>query len=174
MRKWKSLGSKIVYKSPFMDFYEYQVERPNGKILPYYCVNKAPACIVIPVDGEHTFVIKQFRFAANRISWEFPGGGADLKNPKKSAENELVEETGLRAQNVKLLGSFFINAGYSNQQCFVYSANGLTHGNVRHESTEFLEVHRITFKEFEAKITSGDVIDSSSISAFYLFKAMNA
>lgn len=171
IKKWKSHGRKLLYKNPFLDFYEYTVERPNGKIYPYYCVEKLSACIIIPVHGEFTYVIGQYRFAARSESWEFPGGGVSSKKPKADAIRELREETGITAKKIVPLGNFFINAGYSNQRCFVYSAHALSLGAPQHESLEFLQIKKVSFKEFESMIEKGRVIDSSSISAYYLYLA---
>lgn len=170
MKKWKSHGGKLLYKNPFLDFYEYKVERPNGRIYPYYCIEKPPSCIIIPVEGKFTYLVGQYRFAARSESWEFPGGGVDYKNPKLSAKRELKEELGIKADKLVFLGSFFINTGYSNQKCFVYSAHDLSFGNTKHGELEFLEMQKVTFKDFEAMINQKKVIDSSTISAYLLYK----
>lgn len=171
MKKWKSHGSRLLYSNPFLDFYEYKVERPNGKIYPYFCMAKKPACIIIPVEGEYTYLIGQYRFAAKSESWELPGGGVESKNPKLSAQRELKEELGIKADKLVFLGNFFINTGYSNQRCYAYSAHGLKYGKTNHGDLEFLVIKKVTFKEFEAMIDKGKVIDSSTISAYYLYLA---
>lgn len=171
MKVWKSHGSKLLYKDPFMEIHEYQAELPNKKIIPYFVAKRPPSCIIIPVDGDYTYLIEQYRIAARKTSFELPGGGVNVKDPKIAAAKELKEETGISARKIEYIGSFFINTGYSNQICYVYTALGLTYGKTSHEANEFLKVRKVTFKKFEAMIKKGKVIDSASISAYYLYLA---
>src|SRR3546814_1271001 len=66
---------------------------------------KNTAIGILPLDEQlNTWLVGQYRFPLDQWSWEIPEGGgpADI-DPVESARRELLEETGLKAENMQEL-----------------------------------------------------------------------
>ncbi len=167
---WKVISSKTVAKNPFMILKESLVERPNGNILPYYHLNQLHFSVVIPVDNKKfTYLVGQYRFAIKQYSWEFPMGHVHNSSPKKMAEIELSQETGISAKKFTYLGEFYIGNANSDQKASVYLAQDLTFGKSHSEANEFLEIKKVSLKNIAEMIKKGEITDGPSIGAFQLF-----
>ena len=108
-----------------------------------------------------------------RRRWEFPQGTApDLADvePAALAEQELREETGLRAESMVLLGLLDVAPGMSSQRGRVFLATGITEGQHEREHEE-QDMHSAWFSrgEVEQMIVEGKITDAQSIAAWALF-----
>ncbi len=57
-------------------------------------------------------IVRQYRPAIERYSWEFPAGLIDkAETPETSIQRELVEEAGYRVSKLVSLGTFFPDVG---------------------------------------------------------------
>jgi 8-oxo-dGTP pyrophosphatase MutT (NUDIX family) len=124
------------------------------------------------LDGEHVWLIEQFRHPLQARAWEFPQGAweDDPDAPDEAlARGELVEETGLRAASLERLGRLHFAYGITNQHVDVWLATGLSEGEATPEDTEHdLRCRRFAVSEFEAMIRSGEVSDAASVAAWHL------
>jgi len=175
----KTIASRVVYKNRWMTVREDQIERADGSPGIYSVVDKAPAAMVIALDGTlqggHLYLIEQFRYPVGERYLEFPGGawednpGAD---PADLARGELKEETGLLAGLMDYVGFLYFAYGMSSQGFHVYRATELIQGEATPEHTEQdLVVKRVAVKEFEEMCRDGIIKDSASIAAWSLLKA---
>lgn len=71
--------------------------------------------------------IHQYRAALNDWSWEIPAGRLDVdgESPREAAERELREEIGVIANSWKLLGTFSVSPGWTDQRMHVFSASDI-------------------------------------------------
>ena len=62
-------------------------------------------------------MIRQYRHPAGRLLWELPAGLRDVpgEQPRVTAERELLEETGDRAGDRRMLADFFSSPGMSDE-----------------------------------------------------------
>lgn len=170
----KKLSSKIVYQNPWMVVREDQVEFANGHQGIYGMVDKADFALIIPFDGEKFHLVKQYRYATQQYSTEFPQGkheNAAAISPLELAKAELKEETGLVAGKVEEIGFLHEAPGYSNQGFHIFLATELTQTERALEVTEAdLEQLTMTVDELEAAIKSGVITDSPTIAAYTLWR----
>lgn len=175
----KTTASRVVYKNRWMTVREDQIERPDGSPGIYSVVDKAPAAMIIPLEGSiqdgHVYLIEQFRYPVGKRFLEFPGGswednpGAD---PAELARGELQEETGLVPGRIDYVGFLYFAYGISSQGFYLYCAKELTQGEAMPEHTEQdLTVRRTSIRDFEEMCRDGVIKDSASIAAWSLLKA---
>ncbi|WP_046471167.1 NUDIX domain-containing protein [Allosalinactinospora lopnorensis] len=79
-------------------------------------------------DSDRVLLIRQYRHAVGHRLWELPAGvrDEDGEEPVHTAQRELLEEAGYRAERWYQLTDFFPSAGFSTERIQVFLARGLT------------------------------------------------
>jgi 8-oxo-dGTP pyrophosphatase MutT (NUDIX family) len=169
----KTLSSREVYRNPWLRVREDAIERSNGTQGIYGVVDKDPCCIVIPLEGDHLYLVEQFRYTVQRRCKEFPQGGWEMAgvNPEELARGELREETGFSARRMVYLGELQVAYGIMNQKQYVYLASGLEGGTRAPDPEEHdLELHRVSVAEFEQMLLDNTIIDMCTVAAWGLYR----
>jgi ADP-ribose pyrophosphatase len=95
--------------SPWMTIIERAVEfTPSGEIERYHAVGQQDyiAMVAALPDGRVP-IVKQYRPALERFTWELPAGLVDEgEEPIATCRRELLEETGFAARTVHGLGTY--------------------------------------------------------------------
>ena len=129
--------------------------------------------IIIPRIGDELILVEQFRYPVQQRSLEFPQGACDQPNiqPETLARQELKEETGFVADSMTHLSRQCVGTGFCNQWFNVFFATDLTQQSTdRDAEEEDLEIVRMSIREFEAKIMTGEIIDATTVNAFSFAK----
>jgi ADP-ribose pyrophosphatase len=165
-------SSRLVYENRWMRLHEDRFERPDGSPGLYAWVEKPPAAVIVPLDGEAVWLVEQHRHPVGRRFWELPQGAwedAPGAPAEDLARGELVEETGLRAGAIERLGTLYFAYGMSDQRFDVWLATGLEPGPPTPEATEQdLRCARFTVAEFEAMVARGEIADAATVAAWHL------
>ena len=95
----RTLTTREVYRNPWLRLREDAIERNNGAQGIYSVVDKQDCAIIMPIDGDHIWLVEQYRYTIGERALELPQGGweADNVDPEALARGELKEETGLTA-----------------------------------------------------------------------------
>jgi 8-oxo-dGTP pyrophosphatase MutT (NUDIX family) len=167
-------SSRTVYENRWMRVREDRTVLPDGSPGLYAFVQKPPAAVIVPCDGEHLWLVNQYRHTVGERFWELPQGAwedAPDAPPADVARGELAEETGLRAGTMERLGRLFYAYGFSDQPFEVWLAGDLTEGDQQLEHTEQgLEVGRFTLAEVDAMLRDGRIADAASVAAIGLMR----
>ena len=106
--KWPRIRSRRTTKvSPWMSIVTREVEFSRGeKPQIYHAVEQADyIAIVALTQGGKIPLVRQYRPALEAFSWELPAGLVDPgESPADACRRELLEETGLTARTIHLLG----------------------------------------------------------------------
>ncbi|MDR6940239.1 NUDIX hydrolase [Mucilaginibacter pocheonensis] len=165
---WKITSEKTIYNNPWINVTEYQVINPSGNPGIYGKVHfKNLAIGVIPLDEElNTYLVGQYRFALDQYSWEMPEGGSpEGTDPLESAKRELLEETGLKADQWVEIQRMHLSNSVSDELCIIYLARDLTQFEAEPEDTEQLIVNKVPFAEVYRMVCSGEITDSVTVAA---------
>ena len=164
----KTISTREVYRNPWTSVREDVIERANGQRGIYGVIDKDPACIVVPLEGQYVYLVEQFRYTVLGRFLEFPQGGwetADVE-PEELARGELREETGLSAGRMTHLTDLQIAYGVMNQRHHVFLAEELTMGKTEPDPEETdLMVHRVSVREFEDMLLGGRIVDNCTAAA---------
>lgn len=169
---WKSLSSQIKYDNKWIRVTEHQVINPSGRQGIYGVVHfKHVAIGIVPFEDGLIWLVGQYRFPLDRYSWEIPEGGAlPDENPLAAARRELMEETGISADQWEPIVRMDLSNSVSDEEAIIYLAKGLHFGKSQPEETERLAVKQVTLKEAFAMVERGDIRDAMSVAA--IFKMM--
>lgn len=166
---WKVLSTKDVYVSKWMRVTEDELETDHGKRLTYNVLHRDDFALVIPWDGERFVLVGQYRYPVDKYSWEFPMGSSVDHAMDQVAVHELKEETGMTAEIIKPIGTYFVANGHCTQTCYAYVATELKEGEQELEpGEEGMQVKRVTPAELKQMIAEGEIKDGPTISAFCL------
>ena len=169
----KTISSREVYRNPWATVREDVIVRANGERGIYGVMDKHPAVIIIPLDGEHVWLVRQYRYTVGDTFYELPQGGWEVAevDPEELARGELAEETGLRVERMTHLTDLWIAYGAMRQIHHVYLAEGLTQGETERDPEEDdMTVHRVAIAEFEAMLLDGRVMDNCTAAAWGVYK----
>jgi 8-oxo-dGTP pyrophosphatase MutT (NUDIX family) len=94
---------KEVYRDPYTVI-SRQVAQFRGFRKKYYIWDRGTRVGLIPFHNGRVLMTRQYRFLANRITLEIPGGKAEVgEKLKQAAIRECKEETGFECRKVKKL-----------------------------------------------------------------------
>ena len=165
-------ATRVVYENRWMRLHEDRLERPDGSPGLYAWIEKPPATVIVPLDGDGVWLVEQLRHPVGRRFWDFPQGAwedAPDADAEALARGELAEETGLRAAGMERLGTLYYAYGILDQRFDVWLATGLEPGPVAPEPTEHdLRCARFSVAELEAMIARGELADAASVAAWHL------
>jgi ADP-ribose pyrophosphatase len=165
----RTLSSREVYRNPWLSVREDDIERPNGTHGIYGVVDKHDCAIILPIDGDHIWLVEQFRYTIGERALELPQGGweSEIDNPEELARGELREETGLIAGRMTELSWMWIAYGFARQRQHVFVAEELTPGPHERDYEESdMEVVRMPIIEFEEKLRTGAIRDVCTLAAW--------
>ncbi len=172
---WEILDQQTVYENPWIQVTEFQVLNPSGGRGIYGKVHfKGIAVGVIPLDDEfNIYLVGQYRFPLEKYSWEIPEGAAQMEeDPLQAAKRELMEETGLAANEWTQLLSMHLSNSVTDELAVVFLARRLEQHNARPEETELLTLKKIPFEQAYEMLESGGISDSISVAAIQQIQLM--
>lgn len=167
LNPWITHSITEKYDNRWIQVSEHQVTNPSGKPGIYGKVhfkNKAIGIIALD-DDQNTWLVGQWRYPLNQWSWEIPEGGGPLPHDTlESAKRELKEETGLTASRWSVIQRTHLSNSVSDEEGFIYLAEGLTFGEKQLEETEAdMKVWKLPFKEAYQMVLDGKITDSLSV-----------
>ena len=164
---WKTLSGELKYENKWISVTEFQVINPSGGKGIYGKIHfKNKAIGIVPLDQEmNTWLVGQYRYTLNEWSWEIPeGGGPFSEPPVDAARRELQEETGLRAEHWSNILRFHTSNSVTDEEGFIFLAEGLTMGDAALEETEAdMKIWKLPLKEAVQMVTEGKITDSLSV-----------
>lgn len=168
-------STRRVYANDWMTVREDGIRRPDGTEGIYGVVDKPTYALVVPrADDGRLHLVEQYRYPVGARRWEFPAGTAPERaeqDPAELAVRELVEETGLSAASMTLLGTLDVAPGMSSQRGHVYLATGLTVGEPRREHQEQdMRSAWFTAVELEEATVRGAITDAQTLAAYTLLR----
>ena len=166
LNPWRTLSTEVKYQNPWISVREDQVLNPGGGRGIYGVVTmRNKALGIVPVDAEgNTWLVGQYRYPLNEYSWEIPMGGGLLElDILESARRELREETGLTAARWTRIARLHTSNSVTDEEGFVFLAEGLTQGEVEPEETEDLRLWKLPLAEAVRMVMDDRITDGVSV-----------
>lgn len=174
---WKILSARDVYDNSWIKVTEFGVINPSGGKGIYGKVHfKNLAIGIIALDENlNTWLVGQYRFPAEKYSWEIPEGGCPMNmQPLEGAMKELAEETGLVAHAWEKILEMDLSNSVTDEYAIVFLAYDLEQHKSSPEETEQLEIRKLPFDEAYNMVEDGTITDSISVAAILKVKLMLA
>jgi ADP-ribose pyrophosphatase len=171
---FRVLGSSTVCQAGFLTVSRKRLATPHGDEHDRTVVHHPGAVVVVPVDGDHALMVRQYRVAVEGEILELPAGKRDVPGepPADTALRELEEEIGRRAGRLDLLCEFFNTPGFCDEYSYLYLATELeeTARNAVSAEEAHMQLERVPLAEVEAMIAAREIVDAKSIIGLLLAK----
>jgi 8-oxo-dGDP phosphatase len=125
---WPVDSSQEVYHDRLITVRTDKVRMPGDSWATRTVVEHPGAVAILALDDAgRVLMIRQYRHPVGRMLWEIPAGLRDVpgEDPLITARRELLEETGYRAGDWRVLVDFFSSPGFSTERLRVFLARDL-------------------------------------------------
>lgn len=163
---WQTLSTRLEFDNPWFTVTTHDTVAPDGSRPHYGKISfKNRAVAILPLDDQdHTWLVGQWRFTLDEYSWELPMGGAPREEAlEAAAHRELKEETGLRAARLTLIMKLHTSNSITDEEGYVFLAEGLTPGEPEFDATEQLAIRRLPFEEARSMVMDGQITDAVTV-----------
>jgi ADP-ribose diphosphatase len=166
----KIKARRLTRVSPWVTVIEREVEFSSGAPAElYHAVGQEDyiAIVALTPDGRIP-IVRQYRPAVERFTWELPAGLVDDgEDAGEACRRELLEETGFAAKSVRALGSYApCTARLSNRVHSFFVEIG---ARAENQATEAgIEAKLVTPAELAALILAGEFVLQIHIGAILL------
>lgn len=155
-----------MYQNPWLTVNEDQVVTPAGADGVYGTVEAKDGVMVIALDGDSTFLLKEYKYPIDMWCIQGPGGGIDNdETPLTGAQRELREEVGVTAATWTPLGFIYPWPSLVDSRTFFFLAEGITQVGQELESTEALSVLKVSLVDALHMVEDGTICDGETITA---------
>jgi ADP-ribose pyrophosphatase len=125
---WPVASSAELTRSRLVTVRSDQVRTPDNQLAERDVVLHPGAVAALALDAEdRILMIRQYRHAVGHLLWEIPAGLRDVagEDPWLTAQRELMEETGYRARDWRLLVDYYTSPGFSTERLRIFLARDL-------------------------------------------------
>jgi ADP-ribose pyrophosphatase len=152
---------------------EDEIRLPTGATISY--LRQAPGAgdavtVVALDDTERVLVQREYSYPPDEIMWQLPGGPVEPEEDIfAAAERELRAESGVSADVVERVGSFYLDNRRSDGRVHVVQCTGLHLDRPDPTDTEFVENHWFTVIEVHDLISNGEIGNVAMLGALNLW-----
>ena len=143
---------------------------PKGHALDAEVIRHPGSVVIVPVTSANDVIlVRQYRHAIGRYTWELPAGslkpGEDVR---AAARRECHEEIGMVAERLEALGSFFPTPGFCDEEMHFFLAAGLREprdgdDDAHQDEDEDIETRQVTVEELRGMIARGEIVDLKTV-----------
>ena len=162
--RFERTGGETKYEGKIFSVVEETFRHEDGEDATREIVRHQGAVGVVAHDGEQVYLVRQPREAIGVPDLlEIPAGKLDVEGEEalEAAKRELGEEIGKAAEHWELLHSFYTSAGFTDEQCIVYLATGLSDAEAEQDAHERIDIETRPLSELDALI--GEVRDAKTL-----------
>ena len=162
--RFEPLGGETRYEGKIFVVREERFRHEDDSEATREIVRHKGAVGVVCHDGERIWLVRQPREAVGVPDLlELPAGKLDVEGeePLETAKRELAEEIGKAAEHWEHLHSFFTSPGFTDEECHVYLATGLSDASAETDEHERIDVEVRPLAELDAIID--EVRDSKTL-----------
>jgi 8-oxo-dGTP pyrophosphatase MutT (NUDIX family) len=153
--RFEPVGSETKYEGKIFSVVEETFRHEDGEEVTREIVRHKGAVGVVCHDGERIYLVRQPREAIGvHDLLEIPAGKLDVEGeePLDAAKRELAEEIGKAAEHWEPLHRFSTSAGFTDEECIVYLATGLSDAAAETDEHERIDIETRPLSELDAVI----------------------
>lgn len=169
-------STEQVYSSPWCGLRRDMVELAGGRLQEYHVFEVKPSTAVVPVLADGSIALLwQYRHPHQHTHWEVPAGRIDEgESPEEAAHRELLEETGLRTDNLEYVTEFFPTNGISSHHATIFIAHDCEQiADPTPEAAERFVLRIHSEEEVRRRLNAGGFADGfTALSLFYHFSRL--
>lgn len=156
----------IIFDKGRMRIEEITTTLPSGNRLDRIVVRPGHAVSIFPVEGDHCFLIRQYRYPIEDWILEAPAGTIDTgEEPIETAHRELIEETLMKAEELIPRGFIYTTPGFTDEIIWLFEGRGLSPSEeFAPDEDEQIEVVKVPLADLAEMIHDGRIVDAKTIS----------
>jgi 8-oxo-dGDP phosphatase len=164
------VGTETKFKGNVITVRVDDVRMSDGKVAKREVVAHPGAVAIVALDDQGKIVlVNQYRPAVRARFDELPAGLLDVdgESALMAAQRELLEETGLAADEWNVLVDIYSSPGMTDEAVRIYLARGLaaTNSDFEAEHEEItMTVFRESLSEAVRRVLSGTITNASAVS----------
>ncbi len=161
----KILSSSNIYKSPWLTLREDKLCEHNGNTTSHLVLEMKPGVMILPITHSgNIMLVKQYRYAIAKETWEVIGGGIDQDElPIDAAKRELLEETGFTSTSWISIGSADWGTDTLLSKIWFYVVKDFSIGNPKPDPTEKIQIGKFNIATAFDMIEKGEISHLPSI-----------
>jgi 8-oxo-dGTP pyrophosphatase MutT (NUDIX family) len=169
--KWQQLASTYLVKEKWATLRVDTCKLQGGAIKDDYYVLEYPNWVnaVALTKAGKIIMVRQYRYAADIISLEIPGGVIDDGEEAAAAiRRELLEETGYSFESCELIATLYPNPATSVNKTFSYLLTGGTKTHPQHlDEHEILNVEEYSIEEVKDLLDTQQIAQALHVAALH-------
>lgn len=170
----KTIKSETLYKGKIVDLRIETVELPDKKYAKREIVDHGKGACIIPITDEGKIIlIRQYRKAVNEFILEVPAGLVEPgESPEKTADRELQEEIGYKANKLEFLFAGYPSPGFTNEETSFFLARDLVKSELPLDEGEYVERMEFTLDELYSMVKTCVISDMKTIIAILYLESI--
>lgn len=166
--EFEIVSSETVYVGRILALRVDHVRMPGGATATREVVEHFGAVAIAAINEDRNVaMVYQYRHPLGRRLWELPAGLLDTEGeePAQSAARELREETGLVAENWRVLLDVVSSPGFSDESVRVYLATSLRDvGRPQGKDEEAdMKVQWFSLEQAMQMVMSGEIVNATAV-----------
>lgn len=174
--KMNSSNHRMIFSGAVFDIEQMDVQIGTKGHHTFQVIRHPGGAGVLPIHSDGTVtLIRQLRPAVGAELLEIAAGRLSPgEPPAECARRELLEETGLRAENLIPLGWMYASPGVFDEVIHLYGARDISDGEPEPEEDEDLEVVKLPLDEALTMAADGRINDSKTVVALFRWHLLNS
>ena len=177
IQDWAIIKREQVADYKIFSLHKKQVRSPRtGEIGEVLGLQFPDWVLILALTPQQEVVmVRQYRHGTEQVHLELPGGlvDPDDTSPELTAQRELLEETGFKVSNIRLIGECYPQPAILSNRCMFYLAEGAVKAQQQElDAGEDIEIISIPLNKIRAKIERKEINHGMVLLAFF-FLQMN-
>ena len=165
----KRIGERVIFQTKFFTIKDVDLVNDNGKSLTYQIIEKGQSALIVPIMDDQLILVREYFPAIDKYQLGLPKGRIEKEqDPKYTANKELQEEIGYKAEKIDSLGILTMSPGYIKHDTYIFLARELVESKLAGDEIEELEIVKYPFSQFEALIKRGEITEARMIAALFM------
>jgi 8-oxo-dGTP pyrophosphatase MutT (NUDIX family) len=166
---FEKIGSEVGYEGRIGTVRVEKFRHDDGGVVEREVVEHPGASVMLPLDGDRIWLVRQPREVVGEELLELPAGKLDGGKPLETAQRELREEIGKSAAQWRHLTTFYASPGFTNESIHAFLATDLSDDPLDAEEEERIEIVSEPLDRLDDVIRSCK--DSKSLVTLLWFRA---